>query len=319
MINQSYPDETSHHVSALTQWQKFAIELHRLNSEAAHGVSYKLLFLGHHGEGWHNAAETFYGTPAWNCYWSLLKGNATASWEDAQLTTNGIKQAQIAHDFWSSRISVQKIPVPQSFYTSPLSRCLATANITFSGLDLGKSKFLPIVKEYLREGISIHTCDRRSNQTSIHSRYPQYRIEKGFLEFDELWNGVTAESAPAQDLRSKAALNDIFSSDKNRIISITSHSGEIASLLRVLGHQPFSLGTGAIIPVLVKVGVLTGSSTSAPPSATWSASKHCTAPPATSLATGDCVCQSSAALVTTPLVTETPSVKPIITFTPTSR
>lgn len=27
---------------------------------------YKLFFLGRHGEGWHNAAETFYGTPAWN-------------------------------------------------------------------------------------------------------------------------------------------------------------------------------------------------------------------------------------------------------------
>jgi hypothetical protein len=22
--------------------------------------------LGRHGEGWHNAAETYYGTPAWN-------------------------------------------------------------------------------------------------------------------------------------------------------------------------------------------------------------------------------------------------------------
>lgn len=22
--------------------------------------------MGRHGEGWHNAAETFYGTPAWN-------------------------------------------------------------------------------------------------------------------------------------------------------------------------------------------------------------------------------------------------------------
>jgi hypothetical protein len=30
------------------------------------GIQYKVLFMGRHGEGWHNAAESFYGTPAWN-------------------------------------------------------------------------------------------------------------------------------------------------------------------------------------------------------------------------------------------------------------
>jgi hypothetical protein len=27
---------------------------------------YKVLFMGRHGEGFHNAAESYYGTPAWN-------------------------------------------------------------------------------------------------------------------------------------------------------------------------------------------------------------------------------------------------------------
>jgi broad specificity phosphatase PhoE len=296
---------------------KFAHEVHRLNKQASYNVDYKVLFLGRHGEGWHNAAETFYGTPAWNCYWSLLQGNGTAYWEDAQLTVAGIKQTKIAHDFWASRINLQKISIPGSFYTSPLSRCLATANLTFGDLDLGKSKFRPVIKEYLREGVSLHTCDRRSKYTWIQSQYPQYRIQKEHSEYDELWNGVTAKTGPAQDLRSKTALDDIFSSDENWYISITSHSGEIASILRVLGHRAFSLGTGQVIPVFVKAETIRATSTL--PIVTWSVSKHCTAPPLTSVSTGDCVCQSTAALVTTPLVKETPSVKPIVTFVPTSK
>ena len=29
-------------------------------------MQYKLLYMGRHGEGYHNVAEAFYGTPAWD-------------------------------------------------------------------------------------------------------------------------------------------------------------------------------------------------------------------------------------------------------------
>jgi len=59
-----------------------------------------------------------------------------------------MKQAQIASKFWAHEIATQKIPVPNTYYTSPLDRCLATANITFSGLKLPNRKpFVPEVKE----------------------------------------------------------------------------------------------------------------------------------------------------------------------------
>jgi hypothetical protein len=29
-------------------------------------VQYKVLYMGRHGEGYHNVAEAFYGTPAWD-------------------------------------------------------------------------------------------------------------------------------------------------------------------------------------------------------------------------------------------------------------
>ena len=154
-------------------------------------------------------------------------------WADAHLTPNGIAQAQFAHIFWTSEISQQKIPTPQSYYTSPLTRCLSTANITFSGLDLPKAHpFIPTVKELFREGISGHTCDRRSNKTYIQENFPSYKIEKGFSETDLLWQALHGETPTDQDIRSKKVLDDVFGSDGNTYLSITSHSGEIASILR---------------------------------------------------------------------------------------
>lgn len=208
----------------------------------------------------------------------------------------------MANDFWRHELEVQKIPAPQSYYTSPLSRCLETANITFSGLDLPSYyPFIPTVKHRFRENISIHTCDRRSNRTYIEESFPSYKIEAGFSEYDELWNGVTAETNSANDRRSKIVLDEVFSTDDHTYISITSHSGDIGSILRVLGHQAFSLNTGAVIPVLVKAEFMQ------PPIATsvqpWTVSPHCTLPPVTSMTTGAsmCVCPSSAAPITTTL------------------
>jgi broad specificity phosphatase PhoE len=292
LINRTYDTDGEYDPQhEKTQWQRFDHQVFCFNRESGCHVQYKVLFMGRHGEGYHNAAETFYGTPAWNCYWAELDGNATVTWADAHLTPNGITQAQIANNYWRSEIIDQKIPTPESYYTSPLSRCLETANITFFGLDL--PTFIPEVKELFREGISIHTCDRRSNKTYIHNSFPTYTIEPGFTEYDELWNGVTAESSSAQDARSKTVLDQVFSSDDNTYLSITSHSGEIASILRVLGHQVFGLNTGEVIPVLVKAETISGDAprTTIQP---WTSVATCNQPPATNLATGGCVCSASA-------------------------
>ena len=50
----------------------------------------------------------------------------------------------------------------------------------------------------------------------------------------------------------KKLLDDIYSHDDSTYISLATHSGSIASLLRVIGHREFRLPTGAVIPVLVK-------------------------------------------------------------------
>ncbi|KAL8955530.1 MAG: hypothetical protein Q9183_006608, partial [Haloplaca sp. 2 TL-2023] len=194
---------------------------------------YKLLYLGRHGEGYHNAAEKYYGTPAWNCYYSLLDGNSTVEWADARLTEQGESQARTVNAFWKREVEEQKIPVPGTYYTSPLTRCLSTANLTFGGLELPKCHpFVPIVKEGLREGVSGHTCDRRGSRSYIESAFPEYEIEPGFKETDPLWQAYRKETRVDQDIRSKTVLDDIFANDEETYLSMTSHSGEIASLLR---------------------------------------------------------------------------------------
>jgi hypothetical protein len=154
--------------------------------------------------------------------------------------------------------------------------------------------------------MSEHTCNRRSTRSWIASNYPSFSFEAGFTEDDELWTGTTTEVSAAQDFRSKQLLDDIFSSDDKTYLSFTSHSGEITSLLRVIGHRPFRLSTGQIIPVLVKAETVTPEeATSTVSSAVWTPSPFCTEPPVTSVPSwgdgGGCVCQSSAEPVITQL------------------
>lgn len=175
------------------------------------------------------------------------------TWADAELTDIGIQQAQIANDFWRSALSDSGISPPVTYYVSPLNRCLETARVTFSGLDLPKSQpFIPTVKELLREGIGIHTCDRRSSRSWIASHYPEWPIEEGFVEHDQLWLADLRESDSAHVVRMRALLDDVFAHDDSTWISLTSHSGSIRAILAAVGHQQFPLATGAIIPVFIK-------------------------------------------------------------------
>lgn len=233
LLNRTYPSDVTIHNRNPTQWQRFHHQVSLLKSQAPRGTTYKVLYMGRHGDGYHNDAEAFYGTPAWNCYYSERNGNGTVTWADAHLSPLGVTQALAVKAFWAKEIVEQKIPRPQSYYTSPLARCLQTANYTFSGLDLlPQHHFIPEVKEFFREGISGHTCDRRSSKTYIHDAFPSYTFEPGFAETDQLWEALHGETQIDQDIRSKKVLDEVFSSDRSTYISITSHSGEIASLLR---------------------------------------------------------------------------------------
>ena len=209
--------------------------------------------MGRHGEGDHNVAEAYYGTKAWDDHWSKLDGNMRFSWSDAHLTETGKNQALAANAFFRRQFRVEAMPAPEKYYVSPLFRCLQTANITFTRLNLPDDRpFKPVVKELLREVMGEHTCDRRSSRTVIHDAFPSFEIEPGFAENDELWQAEHRETDAEHDVRTLRFLDDIFEHDTSTYLSFTSHSGAIASLLRVLGHREFRLPTGGLIPVLVK-------------------------------------------------------------------
>jgi hypothetical protein len=111
----------------------------------------------------------------------------------------------------------------------------------------------------MREALGIHTCDRRSSKSAIHTRWPHFKFENGFAENDLLWVSDLRESNPHLDARVKSLLDDVFTHDDHTFISFTSHSGAIGGLLRVLGHITFSLQTGGVIAVLVKAERIQGS------------------------------------------------------------
>lgn len=70
------------------------------------------------------------------------------SWLDAEMTPTGYTQAAAANAFWRTALASTKVPIPQSYYISPMARCLATANASFSTLPVwAEQPFAPMVKE----------------------------------------------------------------------------------------------------------------------------------------------------------------------------
>lgn len=185
--------------------------------------------------------------------------------------------------------------------------------MTFAGLEEllpATRPFAPTVKELLREGISIRSCDERSTRSAIAALLPGFRFEEGFTEEDLLWRGDAGEgeTTEAQEVRAKAAFDDIFTRDASTWVSITTHSGQIATALRVLGHRVFGLSTGQAIPVLVKAEtkkVVDGPETTTT-FTSFTAEATCKAPPVTSIAGQGCVCSSTASSVVSVEATPTP-------------
>lgn len=70
---------------------------------------------------------------AWDDHWSKLNGDGEITWgPDAKLTPKGIEQAGLVNEMWRSEVP-RGIPIPDVVYTSPLSRAIITADITFRG------------------------------------------------------------------------------------------------------------------------------------------------------------------------------------------
>jgi broad specificity phosphatase PhoE len=249
LIPRSYPP-SSHATEKEEQWPRFTSHIRHLASSS----NIKVLWLGRHGQGFHNVAESHYGTHAWDCYYSALPGFDGITWFDAHLTDLGRSQALAVNKLWKQQLA-HGIPVPERWYVSPLTRTIETADLTFGGLDVG---YTPYVKELVREALGVHTCDKRSTKSHIAATFPHVTFEPDFSEEDELWEKDYREPVSARNYRLATFLDDVFANDEGVFLSMTSHSGAIASMLEVLGHRQFKLETGGVVPVVVRAERLEG-------------------------------------------------------------
>ncbi|KAM0793388.1 hypothetical protein ACM66B_000841 [Microbotryomycetes sp. NB124-2] len=234
------------------RWLNFAHDIGKLNAQADRHTTFKVLYVARHGQGYHNVAEAKYGTPAWNEYWSRLETDGEITWgPDPELTPLGVSQAKANNAAWKRRIE-QGAPLPQTLYSSPLSRSAKTLELTWGDILIEKYGVRPLVKERLRETIGLHTCDKRSDRSILEKRFASFRFEATFSEHDQLWSPDFQESDQQQALRTQQVLNEIFATDSNAVACITAHGGTIKSLLRVVGHRDVAVPPGGWIPLVVK-------------------------------------------------------------------
>lgn len=182
-----------------------------------------------------------------------MNGDDKTTWFDAELTETGVEQGRWLSDFWSSAVSSEGLPLPQTLYTSPLHRCLQTTKLVFSSVTEERGeRFRPIIKEKLRERMTLHTCDYRRPRSWIQQSYPEYVIEEGLSEEDHFGKDGHEETDEEHVARKQTVLEDIFSSDEHEFISLTVHSYAIRAIQGACKAKTFRTREGTSIAMLVK-------------------------------------------------------------------
>ncbi|EJT46043.1 hypothetical protein A1Q1_05425 [Trichosporon asahii var. asahii CBS 2479] len=232
------------------RWANFQRRVEELQATAPPGVQYKVFFLGRHGQGWHNFCSDKYGVEQkWESEMAFVNGDGEFTWgPDPSLTPLGHDQTKAVGAAWK-REAAAGAPVDKiRFFTSPLQRTCQTM-INSWGDMLGP----PETWEDFREIYGSHTCDKRSPARTIRERFPMVKIEPGFTEEDELWLPDDRETDAHMQLRARRYMDRIFAGEApETYISITGHGAIFRNLLVVLGHKPWPLSTGEMIPVVVK-------------------------------------------------------------------
>lgn len=230
-----------------TQWQTFERQVKRMNLLSSKRTQYKVLFIGCTGQ----AVQQTAGAVQYVGEWPIQQGDAGLIWDQAPLTDVGFAQAQDAQSYWASQIAIEEMPLPRTFYTSPAKRALQTVDMTYSGLPFpNDQEFRLSINELLgaTNGISSN-----NDKTAVVSEIPAWEIDEGFAETDEVFMISHAHETKAEkEKKMKQFLDQIFDEDENSFISVTTHPGVIAALLRVIGHREFKPTPGHVFPVLIK-------------------------------------------------------------------
>ncbi|KAF8523171.1 hypothetical protein BU17DRAFT_44214, partial [Hysterangium stoloniferum] len=164
----------------------------------------------------------------------------------------GSKTSKAVNRAWKEQVK-NGMPLPESLYSSPFTRAAHTALLTFDEILINVEEAFqkrPVVKEKLREVNGVHTCDKRSPRSHIVKLFPQFDIEPGFSEEDELWDANRRETEDELTARLGLALQEIFIEDSKTYISLTIHGGASRALMRAIGARPYQLPTGGTFSIL---------------------------------------------------------------------
>ena len=101
----------------------------------------------------------------------MLDGADGVIWADAKLTHIGQNQARDVHDLWKAQLP-KGIPAPETFYVSPLTRTIETAELSFKGLELPEDRpYKPLIKEVRRSSsYCSHNCIAHHNISSLSAK-----------------------------------------------------------------------------------------------------------------------------------------------------
>lgn len=178
---------------------------------------------------------------------------------DPLLTSVGRQQAQNINEAWKEELQ-WGVPVPERLYSSPFSRAVHTAVVSFSGIVFEPTSTtanpIATIKEKLREENCVSLCDKRNTRSYLVQNYPQFNIEEGFTEEDELWRPDHRETDDEMTRRLQEALDEIVLEDTSIYVSITAHAGTIRAIRRVLGLPTRRLPTGGVFGVVVYIAAI---------------------------------------------------------------
>ncbi|KAJ6260659.1 hypothetical protein Dda_4886 [Drechslerella dactyloides] len=256
LIPQRYSIFTGGVSEDASQWDQFQVEVLRMNAEstvprlAVRG--YKVLYLFRPPQSWHHTGESFYGKESWNCLWTRQDGNGTAKFIDADLTPDGVHSAKYIHSLWNKHLGKTKIAKPELFLSSPLSRAAETLVYAFNLTSRTPPPPSPIFVEFLRESFGVDTHNSRRSFTYLKKRFPLFEFEEEFSEFDPLWTSNRDETEESTLHRAKIFLENLFLRRSEVFVAVATHERIIKAILGAIGHRPFQVPVGHMIPVVIK-------------------------------------------------------------------
>jgi hypothetical protein len=98
----------------------------------------------------------------------------------------------------------------------------------------------------------VKPCDQRSSKTWIASGFPNFRIEDGFVQDDELWQSDRRETIEEHIERTTEFLLHLFKNDQNQAVALVAHSGAMMALFGATGWARVFVEEGAVYPLLVR-------------------------------------------------------------------